>query len=205
MVHSPHRDSFLRTLNRHAYSYRKEPFTLKSGRKSNHYVNCKKVLLCPTLLEDAGGLIFDVLEEKCEHINTIGVVAGVMTGASALAFPIATALYMHSAFGPDVAWVRPEAKAHGAKQQVELGYRTLEGQVGANTLVVEDVTTTGTSALKAIEAIKQRCAVDVGNLTLNVVGVVTLVDREEGAAELFKAAGIPFYRMCTLREVIDAC
>ncbi len=78
--------------------------------------------------------------------------------------------------------MRKKPKEHGAKLSVE-GLAKGETLAGKRVVVVEDVTTTGGSAIKAVEAVK-----DAGG---EIALVFTLVDRE-GAAETFRAAGLPF-------------
>jgi orotate phosphoribosyltransferase len=79
--------------------------------------------------------------------------------------------------------VRKKPKEYGARLAVE-GLATGESLQGKRVVIVEDATTTGGSALKAVEAVREAG----GEVAL----VFTMVDREEGAAETFAAAGIPF-------------
>jgi orotate phosphoribosyltransferase len=82
-------------------------------------------------------------------------------------------------------FVRKKPKEHGAKLTVE-GLARGENLQGKRVVVVEDVTTTGGSALKAVEVVREAGG--------EVVLVFTLVDREEGAADAFKQAGLPSAR-----------
>ncbi len=79
--------------------------------------------------------------------------------------------------------MRKKPKEHGARLSVE-GLAKGESLEGKRIVIVEDVTTTGGSAVKAVEAVR-----DAGG---EVALVFTMVDREEGAAEAFAAAAIPF-------------
>jgi orotate phosphoribosyltransferase len=83
------------------------------------------------------------------------------------------------------------AKEHGTGQRVEGGLPT-----DARCLVVEDSMTTGGSALKAIEALEEHGA--------TVVGVLTLVDREEGGREKLEAAGYPLIAVYSGKELLEA-
>jgi orotate phosphoribosyltransferase len=83
-------------------------------------------------------------------------------------------------------FVRKAAKAHGTQNLIE-GLAEGESLAGRSVVVVEDVTTTGGSALKAIAALREAGA--------TVQHVVTVVDREEGAAEAFAAAGIALHAL----------
>jgi orotate phosphoribosyltransferase len=80
-------------------------------------------------------------------------------------------------------FVRKKPKEHGARLAVE-GLAKNESLQGKRVVIVEDVTTTGESALKAVDAVR-----DAGG---EVVLVLTMVDREEGAAETFAEAGLAF-------------
>ena len=88
-------------------------------------------------------------------------------------------------------FVRKQAKEHGARKLIE-GLAPGETLAGKRIAVLEDVTTTGGSAMKAIEALKAEGAV--------IDRVITVVDRLEGAAETFKAAGIPFTALLTAAD-----
>ena len=88
-------------------------------------------------------------------------------------------------------FVRKQAKDHGARKLVE-GLAPGETLKGKRIVVLEDVTTTGGSAMKAIEALKEEGAV--------IDRVITVVDRLEGAADTFKAAGAPFSALLTAAD-----
>ena len=88
-------------------------------------------------------------------------------------------------------FVRKQAKEHGARKLVE-GLAPGESLEGKRVVILEDVTTTGGSSMKAIEAVKAEGAI--------IERVITVVDRLEGAAETFKAAGIPFQALLTTAD-----
>jgi len=158
---------------------------LVSGRTSSFYFNMK-----PTMLDAEGAhliatLILDELEGA--HVDLIG---GLEMGAVPLATAVAVA--SHARGWPLQAFfVRKQAKEHGAKKLVE-GLAPRESLAGKRVVILEDVTTTGGSAMKAIEAVKAEGAI--------VDRVVTVVDRLEGAADSFKAAGIPFTAILTAAD-----
>ena len=85
-------------------------------------------------------------------------------------------------------FVRKTVKAHGTQKRIEGCF-----EADAPTLLLEDVTTTGGSSMKAIEAVRSEGA--------EVVKVLTMVDRQEGAAEAFAKAGIPFGALLTAAEL----
>jgi orotate phosphoribosyltransferase len=108
--------------------------------------------------------------------------------------PLATAVAVASyAQGRPIAafFVRKQAKEHGARKLVE-GLAPGESLEGRRVVILEDVTTTGGSAMKAIEAVRAEGAV--------IDRVISVVDRLEGAADAFKAAGIPFTALLTTTD-----
>ncbi|HML31111.1 MAG TPA: phosphoribosyltransferase family protein, partial [Hyphomicrobium sp.] len=88
-------------------------------------------------------------------------------------------------------FVRKQAKEHGTQSLVE-GLAKGESMAGKKVVVVEDVTTTGGSALKAANALKASGA--------DIVRIITIVDRLDGAAEAFAAAGLKFEALLTLSD-----
>src|SRR6202035_5982192 len=90
-------------------------------------------------------------------------------------------------------FVRKKPKEHGAKLAVE-GLAKNESLKGKRVVIVEDVTTTGDSALKAVEAVR-----DAGG---NVALVLTMVDREEGATDTFTEAGLTFRSLYKAAEFL---
>jgi orotate phosphoribosyltransferase len=89
-------------------------------------------------------------------------------------------------------FVRKQAKEHGTQSLVE-GLPRGQSLAGKRVVILEDVTTTGGSSLKAIEAVRKEGG--------TVVRVLTVVDREEGAAAAFAAAGVPFAALVTAAEL----
>lgn len=161
---------------------------LASGRSSNFYFNMKPTMLDPEGAHLIGTLICAALDGK-----NADMVGGLEMGA----VPIATAVAVasHAARRPLPAFfVRKQAKEHGTQSLVE-GLPKGETLKGRRVVIVEDVTTTGGSAMKAIEAVRADGAV--------VERVITVVDRLEGAAETFKAAGIPFEAILTAADFKD--
>jgi orotate phosphoribosyltransferase len=110
------------------------------------------------------------------------------------AVPIATAVaaVSHAKATPVAAFfVRKQAKEHGTQSLIE-GLAKQDTIAGKRVVIVEDVTTTGGSALKAVAAVQAAGAV--------VVRVATVVDRQEGAAEAFAASGMPFTALLTAAD-----
>ena len=120
-------------------------FTLSSGKKSNYYINMKKAITEPEILSTISKLITDKIKD-----DEIDKVAGPALGA----VPIATAVSLES--GLPLLMIRKEKKGYGTS-------KLIEGVLNQNdnVIVVEDVSTTGGSLLKAIRAIQD----NGGNVT----------------------------------------
>src|SRR3979409_1456625 len=158
-------------------SFGRGEITLASGRKSDFYFNLKPTMLDPegaTLLAD---LIYETLKD--DRLDFIG---GLEMGAVPLAGAIAQISWIK---GHPIAafFVRKKPKEHGARLAVE-GLAKGESLQGKRVVIVEDVTTTGGSALKAVEAVREAGG--------EVVLVFTMVDRDEGATDTFGQAGPEF-------------
>jgi orotate phosphoribosyltransferase len=160
---------------------------LVSGRSTTFYFNMK-----PTMLDPEGGhliatLILDALEG-----SDVDLIGGLEMGAVPLAVAVAVSSQIKG-WPLRAFFVRKQAKEHGAKKLVE-GLAPGESVEGKRIVVLEDVTTTGGSAMKAIEALKaEGAAID---------RVITVVDRLEGAADTFKAAGVPFSALLTAADFL---
>ena len=168
-------------------SYEEREVTLASGRKSNFYFDGKQ-----TCLHARGGLLVGKAfwQEVKQFPGPIHGVGGLTLGAD----PIATATSIAAALdGAQVHAfiIRKEPKGHGTGQWLE-GRKNLPN--GSRVVIVEDVTTTGGSSMKAVERARQE--------GLEVVGIVTLVDREEGARENIEGEGQALRAVFTRSEVI---
>jgi len=161
---------------------------LASGRSSNFYFNMK-----PTMLHPEGARLIGTLISAALAGRSVDMIGGLEMGA----VPIATAVAVATAGGSrplPAFFVRKQAKEHGTQSLVE-GLPKGETLKGRRVVIVEDVTTTGGSAMKAIEAVRADGAI--------VDRVITVVDRLEGAAETFKAAGITFEPILTATDFKD--
>jgi len=162
---------------------------LASGRESDYYIDMRPTTVHPVGATCVGELIVDALERL-----RVDFVGGLEMGA----VPIATAVAIAShARGRDIEafFVRKKPKDHGAKKLVE-GLPKGETLKGKNVVVVEDVTTTGGSALQAVAALREEGA--------NIVLVLTIVDRLEGAAETFAKEGLTFRALYTADEFLKS-
>src|ERR1700751_1780893 len=158
-------------------SFGRGEVTLASGRKSDFYFNLK-----PTMLDPEGAALLAEVNYEALRDHGLDYIGGLAMGAVPLAGAIAQLSWLK---GHPIAafFVRKKPKEHGARLSVAglVKGETLEGK---RIVIVEDVTTTGGSALKAVEAVREAG----GEIAL----VFTMVDREEGATETFAEAGIQF-------------
>jgi orotate phosphoribosyltransferase len=155
-------------------------FVLASGRSSNFFFDLKRTMLHPEGASLLADLLFDAIKD--ENVEYIG---GLETGA----IPIVAALCARSWPEKPIKgfFVRKEVKGHGTD-------RRIDGliEAGSKVILFEDVTTTGGSAMQAVDQARAiGCA---------IVKVVSVVDRLEGAEENFRAAGIRFHSLFTWRD-----
>lgn len=152
-------------------------FTLASGKTSWLYFNMKPTMLDPEGADIIAELILEVIAG-----DNADYAGGLEMGAVPIAALLAPA--SHRAGTPVRAFfIRKQAKGYGANKLVE-GLPPGETIEGKRVIVLEDVTTTGGSALKAIDTLREAGA--------DIVRVITLVDRQEGAEEAFTTAGLTF-------------
>ncbi len=165
-----------------------EEFTLASGRKSTIYFNLK-----PTMMSAQGARLIAAQVISKIGDRKVDLVGGLEMGAVPLATSIAIA--STATLSPiDAFFVRKTAKQHGTQSLVE-GLVAGDGMAGKKVIVIEDVTTTGGSAIKAAQALQAEGA--------EIVSVITIVDRQEGAAEAFAEAGLPFEAVLTKADFTD--
>lgn len=150
-------------------------FTLASGAKSNYYVDGRLTTLSAEGINAAAACMLDAVRDF-----TPDLVGGMALGACPLVTAVSLASY-RAGENIDAFYVRKEAKGHGAKRRIEGPIRD-----GARVAFLEDVTSTGGSVLDAIRATREEYDVEI-------VRVVTLVDREMGAAELLAKEGYDFH------------
>ena len=168
-------------------SFGRGEITLASGRKSDFYFNLK-----PTMLDPEGAALLAELTLDALRDDKLDYIGGLEMGAVPLAGSIAQLSWLKN--DPIAAFfVRKKPKEHGAKLSIE-GLMAGETLAGKRVVIVEDVTTTGGSAIKALEAVR-----DAGG---DVVLVYTIVDREEGATENFTQAGVPFRSLYKASEFL---
>ena len=176
------RDELLKMLKELAY--KEGEFTLSSGRKTNHYVNCK-----PVTLDGRGLAIISAMLTECIE-DDAKAVAGLTLGADPLVSGVAivSALNQGKLSGMII---RKESKGHGTDEYIEGPLP----EKGSKVTVLEDVVTTGASSIKAVKRLR-----DAG---YEVKRVVSIVDRQENdeANTNFKMAGLEFYSLFSLEEI----
>ena len=164
------------------YAYVEGDFTLSSGAKSSYYINCKQVTLRAEGGLALGRLLLPMLPEDTAAI------AGLTLGAD----PMVSAVSVVSAYEnkPIPALiVRKKPKGHGTQAYIE-GPKL---QDRAKVVVLEDVVTTGSSALTAVERLQ-----DAG---YEVTQIFSLVDREQGGRELYQSKDIEFKALFSINEI----
>ena len=166
-------------------SARRGQFTLASGRQSTLYIDARLTTMSADGLALIGPLALAALRQSPWQVDAIG---GLTLGADPISYAIAYA--SASSHAPLRAFtVRKEAKAHGTGRLIEGPFRE-----GDRVAVIEDVITTGGSALRAVEAIRAAGG--------SVSGVLALVDREEGGRAALEDAGLPVIVLARASEIV---
>ncbi len=163
-------------------SFQRGRFRLASGGVSDYYIDGKMT----EVFSEAVPLIGEVIYARTKKLS-IDAIGGLEVGA----VPLTTAaVFAYNLHGKKMEgfWVRSEVKAHGTKKLIEGNLAR-----GSRVVIVDDVFTKGSSAAKAIEAVR--------DFDCEVVAVLALVDRLQGAEELFKGMGIKDYQpVFTIRD-----
>ena len=168
-------------------STKRGQFTLASGKQSEYYIDARLTTMSPEGLSLIGRLALSRLRASGWAVDSVG---GLTLGADPISYAISYASAGSSQ--PLRAFtVRKELKTHGTG-------KTIEGPFKKNdrVAVIEDVITTGGSALRAIEVVRAESG--------TVSGVLALVDREEGGRQAIEAAGVPVISMVAAGQIIRA-
>ncbi len=167
----------------HKKAYKTGVFKLASGKASDYYLDCRAV----TLSSEGAHLIGSAFCSSLANTE-IDAIGGMSLGADPIVgATLALAnLQRHKPLNGFL--VRKKSKQHGTKQLVE-------GPVtsGNRVMIVEDVTTSGKSAMRAVKAIRE--------IGCKVLGVISLIDRQEGASEYFHDKKIPFFSILTIDDL----
>ncbi|MBW4482595.1 MAG: orotate phosphoribosyltransferase [Tildeniella torsiva UHER 1998/13D] len=163
-------------------AYQEGDFVLTSGQRSTYYINGKLVTLHPQGALMVARLLLDRLPP-----DTVAV-AGLTLGADPLVTAVSLAgVYDERTLFPLI--IRKEAKGHGTRAYIE----GLELPPGTPITVLEDVVTTGQSALKAVDRLQQA--------GYQVNQILALVDRQQGGAELYQSHNLPFQTLFTIQDI----
>ena len=168
-----------------------DAFTLASGKHSRWFFDTKPVMMHP----EAGQLLGTLLNIRLQSLGA-AFVGGLELGA----VPLTALVIGSSDASPDLRgfMVRKSAKGRGGrKTNNPPGIEGSSLAAGGPTVIVEDVTTTGGSSILAAQRLE-------AETDCHVVAVISIVDREEGAAEAFAEAGLHFESLLTRSDVVEA-
>jgi orotate phosphoribosyltransferase len=166
-------------------SAKRGSFTLASGRQSSLYIDARITTMSPDGLALIGPLALGAITDAGWSADAVGgLTLGADPIACAISYASATSATPLRAFT-----VRKEPKAHGTGRLIEGPFRA-----GDRVVVIEDTITTGSSARKAIDAVRNEGGA--------VIGVLALVDRQEGGRELLESSGIPVVALTTADDIV---
>ena len=164
-----------------------DAFTLASGRTSRWFFDMKPVMMNP----EAGRLVGDLMNVRCDEIGA-DFVGGLELGAVPLAALVIATDFKSERLG---FMVRKQAKGRGGrKTNNPPGIEGTSIADGGNVIILEDVTTTGGSAIQAVKRIEEET-------TCKVVAVISIPARQEGGKEASQAAGIPFESLLVRTDI----
>ncbi len=168
-------------------------FTLASGAKSDFYVDARVTTLDPRGATLIGKVGWDLLRKTASELGyKVDAVGGLTMGADPIALSIGVTAYADNpeAF-PQVFTVRKKVKEHGRHKLIEGNFAK-----GNSVVIIEDVITTGGSAMQAIDAVESEGG--------RVAFVVALVDRQEGGRAAIEARGHKVVAIFTRADLLDA-
>lgn len=169
-------------------SYEKRDVVLASGRKSDFYIDVKQSSLNANGSRLIGELLYELITTEFPGAKAVG---GITMGAD----PLATATSVISSMKSKPMhsfYIRKEPKDHGTGRWIE-GIKNLTP--GMKVVILEDVVTTGGSTLKSCDRAKEH--------GLDILGIVSIVDREEGGRETIEEKGYKFFSLFTKTEIVS--
>jgi len=168
-------------------STKRGQFTLASGKQSKYYVDARLTTMSPEGLSLIGPLALSTLHQSGWEVDAVG---GLTLGADPISYAISYAS-ARSDHPLRAFTVRKEVKLHGTGKTIEGPFKE-----GDRVAVIEDVITTGGSALRAIEAVRAANGI--------IAGVLALVDREEGGRQAIEASGVPVISLVAASQIFRA-
>ena len=181
MTDPTYKASLLKLLKELAY--KRGQFTLSSGQESEHYINCKPVTLSCEGNALLSTLMVKKLDEDCRAVG------GLTLGGDPLVVGVAQRAFYRGGH-IDALIVRKNPKGYGTKEVIE-GPKPEKGSI---VTVLEDVTTTGGSAMKAVNVLR-----DAGYVVNRVVAIVDRMDDHS----IWEDNNIEFKSLFTLQDIID--
>ncbi len=164
-----------------------QAFTLASGRTSRWFFDMKPVMMHP----EAGRLVGQLMNARCDEIGA-DFVGGLELGAVPLAALVVATDFTSDRLG---FMVRKQAKGRGGrKTNNPPGIEGASISEGGRVIILEDVTTTGGSAIQAVKRIEEETSCEV-------VAVISILDRQEGGKEAFRDAGIAFESLLVRSDI----
>ena len=166
-----------------------DAFTLASGRSSRWFFDMKPVMMHT----ESAKLLSTLFNHRLDDLNPV-FVGGLELGAVPLTAIVITGSESDKRKG---FMVRKSPKGRGGrKTNNPPGIEGASIAEGGNVVILEDVTTTGGSSIKAVERIHE-------NTSCNVIAVISILDREEGGVEAFAEAGIPFESILSRSDITN--
>jgi orotate phosphoribosyltransferase len=164
-------------------AFKRGRVVLASGKESDYYFDMKPAMLDP----DGAALMADLILQELQGV-TADAVGGLEMGAVPLIAPVAMRSPAFGRYLPGF-FVRKAVKDHGTQKRVD--GNDIAGKI---VVILEDVTTTGGSAMDAVKVVEEAGA--------KVALVISILDRGEGAAELYAQAGVPFKSLFKAEEFL---
>ena len=166
-----------------------EAFTLASGRSSRWFFDMKPVMM----YTESANLLSTLFNHRLDDLDPV-FVGGLELGAVPLTAIVITGSKSEKRKG---FMVRKSPKGRGGrKTNNPPGIEGASIAEGGNVVILEDVTTTGGSSIKAVERIHE-------NTSCKVIAVISILDREEGGVEAFAEAGIPFESILSRSDITN--
>lgn len=175
------KNELFQIMKQYVYRYADVPFTLASGKESNHYFNCKEITLHPDRLKLLCKVFVSGLIPSIRANMQPESVGGLTLGADPISYGIALEYSNQNQLVYPLV-VRKETKDHGTKKKIEGFFQNVN-----SCLVVDDVITTGGSTWKAVEALRES--------EIQITDGICILDREEGGYEFLESKGVRMHSL----------